>query len=37
MSSRIAFGGFLHETNTFAPSRAGMAAFQQADFATGEV
>lgn len=29
MSSRIAFGGFLHETNTFAPSKAGMAAFQQ--------
>ena len=29
MSSRIAFGGFLHETNTFAPSKAGMAAFEQ--------
>lgn len=29
MSSRIAFGGFLHETNTFAPSKAGMTAFEQ--------
>lgn len=27
MSPRIAFGGFLHETNTFAPSRAGYDAF----------
>jgi microcystin degradation protein MlrC len=26
---RIAFGGFLHETNTFAPSKAGMEAFEQ--------
>jgi len=29
MSPRIAFGGFLHETNTFAPSKAGMDAFVQ--------
>lgn len=29
MSPRIAFGGFLHETNTFAPSKAGMEAFLQ--------
>ncbi len=29
MSPRIAFGGFLHETNTFAPSRAGLDAFLQ--------
>ncbi|AMJ62754.1 M81 family metallopeptidase [Bosea sp. PAMC 26642] len=29
MSPRIAFGGFLHETNTFAPSKAGMDAFIQ--------
>jgi len=29
MSARIAFGGFLHETNTFAPSKAGMEAFLQ--------
>lgn len=29
MSPRIAFGGFLHETNTFAPSKAGMEAFRQ--------
>lgn len=29
MLRRIAFGGFLHETNTFAPSRAGMEAFLQ--------
>lgn len=29
MSRRIAFGGFLHETNTFAPSKAGMDAFLQ--------
>jgi microcystin degradation protein MlrC len=29
MSLRIAFGGFLHETNTFAPSKAGIEAFQQ--------
>lgn len=28
-SPLIAFGGFLHETNTFAPSRAGMDAFRQ--------
>jgi microcystin degradation protein MlrC len=28
MSPRIAFGGFLHETNTFAPSKAGLDAFQ---------
>lgn len=28
-SPRIAFGGFLHETNTFAPSRAGIEAFIQ--------
>jgi microcystin degradation protein MlrC len=28
MSPRIAFGGFLHETNTFAPSKAGIDAFQ---------
>jgi microcystin degradation protein MlrC len=27
MSARIAFGGFLHETNTFAPSKAGMESF----------
>lgn len=27
MSPRIAFGGFLHETNTFAPSKAGFEAF----------
>lgn len=27
MSPRIAFGGFLHETNTFAPSRAGLDDF----------
>lgn len=29
MSPRIAFGGFLHETNTFAPSKAGMEQFLQ--------
>lgn len=29
MPHRIAFGGFLHETNTFAPSMAGMEAFLQ--------
>lgn len=29
MSVRIAFGGFLHETNTFAPSKAGLDAFMQ--------
>ncbi len=29
MSPRIAFGGFLHETNTFAPSKAGLDAFSQ--------
>jgi microcystin degradation protein MlrC len=29
MPHRIAFGGFLHETNTFAPSKAGMEAFLQ--------
>jgi len=29
MPGRIAFGGFLHETNTFAPSKAGMEAFLQ--------
>ncbi|TCR67073.1 M81 family metallopeptidase [Bosea sp. BK604] len=29
MSPRIAFGGFLHETNTFAPSKADLAAFVQ--------
>lgn len=29
MSPRIAFGGFLHETNTFAPSKAGLDAFMQ--------
>ena len=29
MSRRVAFGGFLHETNTFAPSMAGMDAFLQ--------
>lgn len=29
MSRRVAFGGFLHETNTFAPSKAGMDAFLQ--------
>lgn len=29
MAPRIAFGGFLHETNTFAPSKAGMDAFLQ--------
>lgn len=29
MSPRIAFGGFLHETNTFAPSKAGIEAFRQ--------
>ena len=29
MPYRVAFGGFLHETNTFAPSRAGMEAFEQ--------
>lgn len=29
MSPRVAFGGFLHETNTFAPSKAGMEAFIQ--------
>lgn len=29
MSPRIAFGGFLHETNTFAPSKAGMSDFLQ--------
>ncbi|MEX0839359.1 MAG: M81 family metallopeptidase, partial [Parvibaculum sp.] len=28
---RIAVGGFQHETNTFAPSKAGYAAFAQAD------
>ena len=26
---RVAFAGFLHETNTFAPTRAGMADFVQ--------
>lgn len=25
---RVAFGGFLHETNTFGPSRAGLAEFE---------
>ncbi len=29
MALRIAFGGFLHETNTFAPSNAGFNAFEQ--------
>ncbi|MGA0596703.1 M81 family metallopeptidase [Enterovirga sp. CN4-39] len=29
MPYRVAFGGFLHETNTFAPSKAGMSAFEQ--------
>jgi microcystin degradation protein MlrC len=29
LSPRIAFGGFLHETNTFAPSKAGMDAFER--------
>ena len=29
MPYRVAFGGFLHETNTFAPSKAGMEAFEQ--------
>jgi microcystin degradation protein MlrC len=29
MSPRIAFGGFLHETNTFAPSKAPLDAFIQ--------
>jgi microcystin degradation protein MlrC len=29
MAPRIAFGGFLHETNTFAPSKAGFNAFEQ--------
>jgi microcystin degradation protein MlrC len=29
MSFRIAFGGFLHETNTFAPSKAGLDSFLQ--------
>lgn len=28
---RIAIGGFQHETNTFAPSKADFAAFEQAD------
>jgi microcystin degradation protein MlrC len=28
---RIAVGGFQHETNTFAPSKADFAAFAQAD------
>lgn len=28
MSFRIAFGGFLHETNTFAPSKAMLADFE---------
>jgi microcystin degradation protein MlrC len=28
MTYRVAFGGFLHETNTFAPSKAGLDAFQ---------
>ena len=26
---RLGIGGFLHETNTFAPSRAGLAAFEE--------
>ncbi|MDB5560046.1 MAG: microcystin degradation protein MlrC [Enterovirga sp.] len=29
MPYRVAFGGFLHETNTFAPSKAGMEAFEE--------
>ena len=29
MGARVAIGGFLHETNTFAPTRAGIAAFEQ--------
>ncbi len=29
MIARVAIGGFLHETNTFAPSRADLAAFEQ--------
>ncbi len=29
MSARVAIGGFLHETNTFAPTRADLAAFEQ--------
>lgn len=29
MSARVAIGGFLHETNTFAPTRADIAAFEQ--------
>lgn len=29
MPPRVAFGGFLHETNTFAPSKAGLDAFVQ--------
>ncbi|MEQ8328352.1 MAG: M81 family metallopeptidase, partial [Parvibaculum sp.] len=28
---RIAVGGFQHETNTFAPTKADYAAFEQAD------
>ena len=28
---RIAIGGFQHETNTFAPTKADLAAFEQAD------
>ncbi|WP_274426368.1 M81 family metallopeptidase [Chelativorans sp. YIM 93263] len=29
MAKRVALAGFLHETNTFAPSRATLAAFEQ--------
>ena len=29
MSPRIAFGGFLHETNSFGPSKAGLDAFEK--------
>ncbi|GAW37366.1 hypothetical protein RA2_04449 [Roseovarius sp. A-2] len=29
MGARIAIGGFLHETNTFAATRADYAAFEQ--------
>ncbi len=29
--ARVAVGGFQHETNTFAPGRAGFAAFERHD------
>ena len=34
---RIAVGGFMHESNTFAPSRTDVAAFEAGGLETGPV